>query len=579
MTSTTLGQQHVHDQQRGHELFGHPAGVYVCFFTEMWERFSFYGMKALLALYLIKHHLFTDSESLAVLGAYGGLVYAMPVLGGILADRYLGMRKAVVLGGILLCLGHLGMSVEGHQATLNADGSPQRDLFALSIFYLSLSLIISGVGFLKPNISTIVGKLYPDNDPRRDSGFTLFYAGINVGAIFASLVCGYLGERYGWGYGFGAAGIGMLAGLAVFLTGQKYLEGHAEPPQPERLKQKVLGPINIEWAIYLGSVLGLPLLWLLMQLGHAVFSLQVLTLVGWLGWLGWYVTTRCDKVQRERMLACVFFVFVCLLFFSLYEQTYGSWVLFTDRMLDKDLFPSLVIRDGHPMPWSVIPLALSPFVVAAALRMKGNRGPSWLLGSLTVVGLVAIFRDSVVLPQTAGSLTYLGALFIVLLSPVMAWLWPALEKRGWNPSKPVKSVLGLALAGLAFLPLAAANATVGPDQMASVWWLVLAYFVIEVGEVTLSPIGLSAVTQLSLPNVVGLMMGAWWLGTSFSEQMAAFFGTWAAIDVPADGQIDMAMATAKYGELFDKMVLLGLVSAAVCLLLVPLIKRWMHGIK
>ena len=214
---------------RAHDDFlGHPKGVYVCFFTEMWERFSFYGMKALLLLYLTKYHLFGDKAGLDLLGAYGGLVYCIPVIGGMLADRYLGMRKAVVYGGLLLCLGHLGMAFEGSAAqTLN--GAVVRDEGALRITYLSLALIIMGVGFLKPNISTIVGKLYPENDPRRDSGFSLFYAGINLGALFASLVCGYLGETLGWNYGFGAAGIGMLLGLLLFLWGQKYLHGHAEP--------------------------------------------------------------------------------------------------------------------------------------------------------------------------------------------------------------------------------------------------------------------------------------------------------------------------------------------------------------
>src|SRR5258706_3757216 len=289
---------------RAEEMFGHPKGLYVCFFTEMWERFSFYGMKALLLLYLVKHHKFAEADGYTIVGAYGGMVYAVPLLGGLLADRFLGMRKAVVLGGILLCLGHLGMAYEGHQAEVVA-GIVHRDPFALGVFYLSLSLIISGVGFLKPNISTIVGKLYPDNDPRVDSGFTIFYAGINVGALFSSLICGYLGEVWGWGYGFGAAGIGMLAGLGMFLTGQKYLQGHAEPREPERLASRVLGPLTVESLIYLGAVAGLPAIWLLMQLGSAVLYLQFALTAAWLAWLGWYIFARCTHIQREQMLAVV----------------------------------------------------------------------------------------------------------------------------------------------------------------------------------------------------------------------------------------------------------------------------------
>lgn len=560
------------------ELFGHPKGLYVCFFTEMWERFSFYGMKALLLLYLLKHHLFSDQHGYAIVGAYGGLVYAMPVLGGLLADGYLGMRKAVVLGGILLVLGHLGMAYEGHKATL-IDGVVHRDALALGVFYLSLSLIISGVGFLKPNITTIVGKLYPDNDPRRDSGFTLFYAGINVGALFSSLICGYLGMIFGWGWGFGAAGIGMLGGLAMFVSGQKYLQGHAEPPDPAALRRRLLGPLTLEWTIYLGAVLGLPLLWALLQLGDAVLWLQIAILAAWLAWLGWYVVARCNTVQRERMFALLFFIVGCLLFFALYEQTYGSWVVFTDRMLGKDLFPSLVIRSGTPLPWSVLPLALSPLAVGIALRLRSHVAATVLVGSVALTGAALLLRDLLVLPQNAGSLTYLGALFLVLLTPLFTWLWPWLERRGANPSKAMKTVIGLAFAGLSFLPLMAANAGVAQGQLGSVWWLVLAYLVLEIGEISLSPIGLSAVTQLSVASVVSVMMGAWFLATSFSEQLAALFGSFASLDIPRSGVIDVAVARLKYGALFEHMVLLGLASALVALALVPLIRRWMHGLK
>ncbi|MEO0424049.1 MAG: MFS transporter, partial [Pseudomonadota bacterium] len=218
-------------------MFGHPKGLYVCFATELWERFSFYGMKYLLLLYLTKYHLFSDGAGLDVLGAYAGLVYALPVIGGLLADRYLGMRKAVVFGGILLSLGHLLMAVEGHQAVFYAAGTilqdaltladgtvlaagttlaediTIRDTGALKVFYMALALIVAGVGFLKPNISTIVGKLYAQGDSRRDAGFTIFYMGINIGSFTATLLCGWLGEAFGWKYGFGAAGIGMVLGL------------------------------------------------------------------------------------------------------------------------------------------------------------------------------------------------------------------------------------------------------------------------------------------------------------------------------------------------------------------------------
>ncbi len=561
------------------ELLGHPKGLFVCFFTEMWERFSFYGMKALLLLYMLKHHLFGDDLGYQTLGAYAGLVYAVPVIGGMLADRLLGMRKAVIFGGILLCFGHLGMAYEGDAATVDAAGLVHRDGAGLMAFYVSLSLIICGVGFLKPNIATMVGLLYPANDPRRDSGFTLYYAGINLGALFSSLICGYIGEAYGWGYGFGAAGIGMLAGLAVFVTGQAYLRGIAEPPDPARLARPLLGPLDVEKSLYLATVLVALGIAALLHFPLVVAGAQVGMLVIWLVWLAWYLATHADAVQRGRMISIIFFITFVMLFFSLYEQTYASWVTFTDRLMDKDLFPSLVIREGKPVPWSVVPLALSPFVVAFALRQRSASVAVLGLLGLTVAGFAFILRDSMVLPQTAGSLTYLGALFIVLLAPLFSWLWPALARRNANPPKSFKCVIGLAMGGLSFLPLAWASDIAATGHMASVWWLVLAYIVIEVGEVCLSPITLSAISELTMPKVAAVMMSGWLLATSFSEQLAALFSRFASLEIKPGQQIDMAEAAAKYGSLFHNMVWLGLGSAVLALLLSPLLRRWMHGIR
>ena len=199
------------------QLFGHPKGLFVLFFTEMWERFSFYGMKALLIFYLTKYHLFTDIDGNLLIGSYAALVYAIPVVGGFLADRYLGFRKAIVFGGIMLVLGHAGMAYEGNAATQSVTGEIVRDNFALQVFYLSLAFIILGVGFLKANISSLVGELYYEGDKRRDSGFTIFYMGINLGSFLATIICVWLGETYGWGYGFDAAGVGMFFCLLTFI--------------------------------------------------------------------------------------------------------------------------------------------------------------------------------------------------------------------------------------------------------------------------------------------------------------------------------------------------------------------------
>lgn len=591
-------------------FLGHPKGVFVCFFTEMWERFSFYGMKALLILFLIEHHKFGDKIGYDVIGAYGGLVYCIPVIGGLLADRYLGMRKAVIFGGILLVLGHIGMTVEG-QAAQMVDGVMVRDTAALNVFYLSLALIIMGVGFLKPNISTIVGKLYSEDDPRRDSGFSLFYAGINLGALFASIVCGYLGKALGWQYGFGAAGIGMFLGLIMFLWGQKYLHGHAEPSQPQKLKEKTSLGINREWGIYLGAVLGLipvaALMWAVankaFSLGeHISLALMLMLLVGLIVaiWFIWFILSQCSRIERHRMISLMSLIFMCLIFFTLYEQTYGSWVTFTDRLLTKDLFPTFVRAEQtivweksffenigiffQHSPWSIVSLLIAPlsFMLAASLSEKTptSKTPKLLFIAAFVLMLVLLVRDLLILPQNASSLTFLGAMFIVLLAPIFTGLWAWLDKYKADPSKPIKSSLGLLFAGLSFIPLALAAQQVGETGvMASVWWLVLAYFILEIGEMCLSPVGLSAVTQLSVTRVVSLMMGTWFLATAFSEVLAAQFGKLSALEIPEGETINMVEAAAKYESLFWLLMAIGIGCAVITFIASPLIKRGMHGIK
>ena len=562
------------------DFLGHPKGVFVCFFTEMWERFSFYGMKALLLLYLLKHHRFGDDAGYDLIGAYGGLVYAVPVIGGMIADRWLGMRKAVVFGGVLLCLGHFGMAFEGHDAQL-VNGAVVRDEGALQVFYLSLALIIMGVGFLKPNISTIVGKLYAEDDPRRDSGFTLFYAGINVGGLFAGLICAFLGETYGWKYGFGAAGVGMVAGLAMFLWGQKYLHGHAEPKDVAALRERV-GPLSREWWIYLGTLAGVAVVWQLIQRTGTVHGAMHVVALLFGAWFVWFLVRHCDRVQREQMVALLVIILGVLVFFTLYEQTYGSWLTFTDRLMTKDMFPSMVSDASGTLPWSIWLMAGSPVLIVLALKASDaqRRSTARVLVVVWVLAMaVACFRDVVLVPQTAGSLTFLGSFFVVLLSPLFAWLWPWLDARGWNPSKPMKSAIGLLFAALSFLPLIAAAKIAGGGAMASVWWLVLAYLLLEIGEMCLSPIGLSAVTQLSVARVVGMMMGGFWLATAYSEVLAAQFGKLASLEIPEGGAIDMAAAAPKYEALFQLMLWIGLGATLVFLVISPLLRRWMHGVK
>lgn len=501
-------------------FFGHPRGLLVCFATELWERFSFYGMKYLLLLYLTKYHLFSDANGLEVLGSYAALVYAMPVIGGLLADRYLGMRKAVIFGGLLLVAGHLGMAVEGEQARRVGD-SIVRDENALQVFYLSLALIVMGVGFLKPNISTIVGRLYSDDDPRRDSGFTIFYMGINIGAFAATLLCGYLGETFGWAYGFGAAGIGMLVGLVTFILGQPLLHGHAEPSDPQRLARKSPVGLSNEWTIYLGSLAGVAVAWQMLQFHGAVGMLLNLMSLVVLGGLTWFITTRCNAVERGRMIALIILTMSTVVFWALFEQAAASMTLFADRVMDRNL-----------------------------------------LG----------------VEFTASQFGSLNSLFIFLMAPVFAWLWTSLDRRGLEPSTPVKFALGIAQAGLGFGALVWGAANPGDAGLVAGYWMVLAYFLHTTGELCLSPVGLSAVTKLSVPSVVGVMMGAWFLATAYSEFVAAQLAKLAAIPTVDGGVTDVAQALASYSTLFSDLLYVGLGVGLLLLAVAPLLRRLMHGV-
>jgi POT family proton-dependent oligopeptide transporter len=318
-------------------------------------------------------------------------------------------------------------------------------------------------------------------------------------------------------------------------------------------------------------------------------ALMILVMVVVLVWFMWYVLSQCTQVQRHQMISLMVLIFMCLVFFTMYEQTYGSWVTFTDRLLTKDIVPSMVIREGTPLPWSIISLLLAPasFVIAASMsdRNPDSKAPKLFFALSFAVMLIFLVRDSVVLPQTGGSLTYLGAIFLVLLAPLFSALWGWLDRFGADPSKPVKSAIGLMFGGLSFIPLALAAQQAGATGgEASVWWLVLAYFVLEVGEMCLSPVGLSAVTQLSMPRVMSLMMGTWFLATAFSETLAARMGKVAAIEIEDGGAlvahtVEWTAAAAKYEHLFWLMMWIGLGFAALAFVAAPLLRRMMHGVK
>ena len=508
------------------EFLGHPKGLYILFLTEMWERFSFYGMRALLIFYLTKHFLFEDNVAVGIYGAYGGLVFAAPVLGGVIADRWLGFRKAVVLGAILLTLGHFGMAFEGDKATEIIDTAGNtvihRDPFFLQIFYFSLALLVSGVGFLKACIASIVGQLYEKNDVRRDSGFTIFYLGINLGAFLGQILCGYLGETYGWRYGFGLAGIGMLGGLLIFTRGKKHLLGRAEPPNPDALKKPVFAGINREWTIYGLTLIGILVIWQVIQRTSVVGGILSVSLVLSAAIVLLFAFIKCEREERDRLLVLLVLMLFSIFFWTLFEQAGTSLNLFADRNVDREIL-------GWTAP--------------------------------------------------ASTLQSLNPMYIILFAPLFALTWTFLSKRKANPTPGIKFAFGIIQAGLGFFALVYGISIAGSDGMVGLVWLALAYLLHTTGELSLSPIGLSAVTKLSVPRIVGFMMGGWYLSMAAAEYAAALFAKLASTETEGGVVADKVAALAGYQHLFLLLAVMAMGVGAFLLLLSPILKRGMHGVR
>ena len=337
--------------QKEPEFAGHPKGLYMLFFAEMWERFSYYGMRALLIFYLTQHWLFNDSKSNLIYGAYTSLVYITPVLGGYLADRYLGQRRAVLFGGILLAAGHSLMAVEG----VGGQSDP-----TINVFWLALAFIIVGSGFLKANISVMVGQLYKLTDVRRDGAYTIFYMGINLGAAIGTILVGYLGQTIGWGYGFGLAGIGMIAGLIVFVLGKKALRGAGEAPQALSRSKEV--------TLYGVGIAAVAVIWALVQYQNVIQGLLMFSGIALLGYV-LYESFKLEKEPRERMFAILFLIALNPLFWGLFEQAGGSMNLFTDRFVDRSGVPASIFQSINP----IYIILLAPMFAALWVSL-GRRG-------------------------------------------------------------------------------------------------------------------------------------------------------------------------------------------------------------
>ena len=493
-------------------LSGHPRGLYMLFFAEMWERFSYYGMRALLVFYMTKGFLgYGDTRASAVYGAYIGLVYATPVIGGLLADRILGYRLAVIFGGILMALGHLLMMVENHLA-----------------FYTALALLIVGNGFFKPNISSIVGKLYEQGDQRRDAGFTIFYMGINTGAFLAPLICGYIGEEYGWHYGFGLATVGMLLGLIVFTLGQDRLGEHGLVPSKELLKRE-MPKILIGTALVVGLIstvlvtmeslksfftkIYIPDFIFLFLLVFGVITLTKL----------FQTAIASEKVARQRLFVIFALMFFSMVFWMCFEQAGSSLSLFTDRNVNRTVFGQEV---------------------------------------------------------KASQFQSVNPLFIIFFAPLLAGLWDKLARQGKDPSAPVKFFLALLQLALGFGCFWLGASTADDKGMVWVGWLIHGYFFQTTGELCLSPVGLSLVTKMSPQKIVGIVMGAWFLSVALANYLAGKIAELTSVSEgggSANAVIPPPSETVMiYGQVFGKIAIGALVASMLVLALSPILTKWMH---
>lgn len=547
--------------QKEPEFAGHPKGLFMLFFAEMWERFSYYGMRAILIFYLVQHWAFSDSKSTLVYGAYTALVYITPVLGGYLADRFLGQRKAVLFGGVLLAIGHSLMAVEG----VGGQEDP-----TINVFWAALAFIIVGSGFLKANISVMVGQLYAMTDVRRDGAYTVFYMGINVGAAIGTILVAYLGQTIGWGFGFGLAGIGMLAGLIVFVLGKKTLGGAGEAPN--------LLTKTREMSIYAIGIAAVAVIWALVQYQGVIQTLLTFSGIALLGYVAMqatfeipYGSYKAAPGTRVKMMLS------------------GIGILLT---LPISMSLGLAIAQGptfgglSPAGWIAV-AGLLIIVAAMALEKYAleHHARDRLYAILFLISLNPIFWG--LFEQAGGSMNLftdrfvdrsgvpagifqsINPIIIMLVAPIFAWLWIWLGKRGAEPSAPAKFGLAIVQMGLANLVLVWGAQAFGIAAMTPVILVFAYYLLATTAELCLSPVGLSAMNRLSPKVLASLIMGAWFYMTAVGNFVAGKIGE-------ATGGHDGQMT--KQG-LLDVYELFGWIAIGVgiaVLLVSPIVKRWMH---
>lgn len=485
----------------------HPKALFTLFFAEMWERFSFYGMRALLILYMTKV-LFNqmmqgeaDARAYGIYGAYNALLYAAPVIGGMLADRLMGFRKAVLMGGIFMALGQFILA-----GTIGNE----------SLFFIGLGFLTIGNGFFKPNISSFLGTFYDKNDKRKDGAFTIFYMGINVGALLAPLTCGYLGESIDWSLGFLVAGMGMILGLIVFWRNMRNYEDKGNPPDVNNLKAPYFLGLSKEKLIVIGALLFVPLFAILIDAEGITNYILIIVGIICLGYLIITALMAEDKVEGQRLIVFVFLFFFHMVFWALFEQAGGSLNILTDRYVNRHGIEASQFQAVNP-------------------------------------------------------------LYIIILAPLFSWIWTRMSKLGIEPWTPVKFFLGLIQMAIGYLIIVwGTKSVIGNGDVIPLAFLMGMYLFHTTGELSLSPVGLSVVTKLSPAKVVGFVMGSWFLSIAFAHKIAGFLGQLIA---GPGGEISPDAALTTFSEVYltwGVYVVLG--AAALLLILSPLLRKWMHGI-
>ncbi|MFA5988267.1 MAG: peptide MFS transporter [Sphingomonas sp.] len=582
----------------GATWFGHPRQLARLFTTEAMERFGYYGMRALLTLYLAQHFLFSDTTTAGIYGGFTALVYLTPLVGGLMADRFLGSKRSVKFGAILMSLGYLTLCFGGqpakpfatidgvrHEVTVQGSGEARRQFvagaggqllqikgnddksvsllaadgrearkiaaggfvpgadrssFTVFLLLIGLALVTIGNGFFKPNISTIVGSLYAQGDRRRDAGFTIFYMGINLGSLFSQILCPLLAVGMGswgglgWWAGFGLAAAGMTVSWLLFQFDGGKLDGYGERPQG--------APANRDWLIYGGALLAIPVVWFLFT--NLMSYVKPAAGSGIIG----YIATLPIMGQ---IMFLTFLVSVPAILIWAY--------LNAPRKEFEMMLAAMVLITFNTVFWTLFEQA------GSSLTLFADRNTD-----LSVFGWFSI---------TAGQTQFFNALFIVLFAPIFSIMWNAMAKRGIEPTIPVKFGLALVGVGAGFLLLVWGSHFAGPDFKVGLWWLAGLYLIHSLAELCISPVGLSMITKLSIARIVGMMMGVWFLSIAVAQYVAGLVAQVASVETVGGQVTNLKVSLETYVGVFTTIAEVAMALGVLLLLIGFPLRKWMHGVK